>query len=157
MEPLNLFDNSVDIFVSIHPQYTERILEGEKTVELRRRFPNLNGSEGRLLIYSTTPVKSVMGYAEIEKVHYLPIEDLWAAFRNDAKIQEVTFWNYFKGLTHGYGVQLKNPIRFPTPLSIDYLKQNYGVIAPQSYRYLNQEHEVLFSAESTKNEDAAGH
>ena len=157
MEPLSLFDNSVDILVSIHPQYAERILEGEKTIELRRRFPDLDGFKGRLLIYSTTPVKSVIGYAEIEKVHYLPVEDLWAAFKDDAKIQETDFWNYFRGLTHGYGVQLKNPIKFSKPLSIDYLKKNYGMIAPQSYRYLNQKHEVLFSHESAKREDAAGH
>lgn len=151
------FYNPVDIFVSIHPQYAENILDGEKTIELRRRFPTLNGFKGRLLIYSTTPAKSVIGYAEIEDVHYLSIKDLWAYSKNEAKIQKSDFLVYFTGLTHGYGVQLKNPVRFSKPLSIKYLKQNYGMIAPQSYRYLNEEHEVLFSYEQAKHKDVVGY
>lgn len=157
MKSPDIFDNSVDIFVSIHPQYAEGILDGKKTIELRRRFPTLNGFKGRLLIYSTTPVKSVIGYAEIVDVHYLSIKDLWAEFKDEAQIQKIDFLDYFTGATHGYGVQLKNPIRFPKPLSIDYLKQNYGIIAPQSYRYLNEEHEALFSYENEKHKDVVGH
>jgi len=130
-----------DILISIHPRYAEKILKGEKTIELRRRFPKV---KGRLSIYSTSPVKSVVGYAEIEDVHYLPLKDLWTEFKDKAGIKEIDFLDYFTGLTHGYGVQIKNPIRFRYPLHIDYLKQNYGIGAPQSHRYLNEKHEGLF-------------
>ena len=155
MKTPDLFSESVDIFVSIHPQYAEKILDGIKTIELRRRFPSLNGFSGRLLIYSTTPVQSVIGYAEIEDVHYRTVNDLWLEFRKEAQIKKSDFLDYFTGTTHGYGIELKNPKRFTEPLSIDYLKENYGMIAPQSYRYLKEEHEALFSYADTQHENIA--
>jgi len=157
MKTPDLFNESLDIFVSIHPQYAEKILDGLKTIELRRRFPTLNGFTGRLLIYSTTPIKSVIGFAEIEDVHYLPIKELWAEYSKSAYISKSDFLEYFSGLTEGYAIELKNPQRFTEPLSIDYLKQNYGMIAPQSYRYLSEEHEALFSHERSNNKDASGY
>jgi predicted transcriptional regulator len=157
MKKPDLFNESIDIFLSIHPQYAEKILDGLKTIELRRRFPTLNGFAGRLLIYSTTPIKSVIGFAEIEDVHYLPIKELWSEYSKVAYIEKSDFLEYFKGLTAGYAIELKNPQRFVEPLSIDYLKQNYGMIAPQSYRYLNEEHEALFSHERSNNKDTSGY
>lgn len=157
MKNFELFTESIDIFVSIHPQYADKILDGLKTIELRRRFPTLDGFNGRLLIYSTTPVQSVIGFAEIEEVHHLPIKKLWSEFSKEAQIEKTDFLNYFTGVTHGYAVQLKNPKRFAEPLSIEYLKQNYGMIAPQSYRYLSEEHEALFSYEKSNNTVASRH
>ena len=157
MKKSDLFDESIDIFLSIHPQYAEKILDGLKTIELRRRFPTLNGFTGRLLIYSTTPIKSVLGFAEIEDVHYLPIKELWSEHSKSSHITKSNFLEYFSGLTHGYAIELKNPQRFIEPLSVEYLKQNYGMVAPQSYRYLKEEHEALFSYERSNNKDASGH
>lgn len=157
MKTPDLFNDSIDIFVSIHPQYAEKILDGIKTIELRRRFPTLNGFKGRLLIYSTTPIKSVIGFAEIEEVYHLPIKELWSEHSQSAYISRSDFLEYFSGLTDGYAIELKNPQRFAEPISIDYLKLNYGMIAPQSYRYLGEEHEALFSYEQSNNKDASGY
>jgi predicted transcriptional regulator len=151
MKHSDLFSETIDIFVSIHPQYADKILDGIKTVELRRRFPILNGLQGRLLIYSTTPVKSVIGYVEIEDVHYMPIKELWSEYSQFAHINKKDFLTYFSGVTGGYAVELKNPQRFNKPISIEYLKKNYGMIAPQSYRYLGEEHEALFAHEQSTN------
>src|SRR4051794_32919901 len=44
-----------DAIISIHPSYADAILAGEKTIELRRRIPNI--SQGaRLWIYATRPI-----------------------------------------------------------------------------------------------------
>ena len=143
MKNSNLFEESVDVFISIHPQYAEKILDGSKTIELRRRFPKLDG--GRLLIYSTTPEKSVIGFAEIKRVSYLPVRKLWTEFSHLTHIAKKDFAEYFSGITHGYAVSLKNPKKFKRPISAEYLKKEYGVIPPQSYRYLNETHKPLFS------------
>lgn len=57
MTTADLFQDYVDIFLSIHPQYANKILAGLKTIELRKRFPDLNGVKGRILIYATVPVQ----------------------------------------------------------------------------------------------------
>ena len=45
-----------DLLVSLHPRHASNILSGEKTVELRRRFPEQHTRGALALIYSTKPV-----------------------------------------------------------------------------------------------------
>ena len=48
-----------DVVLSIKPVYSEKILNGSKTVKLRRRFP-VSAPNGTLAyIYSTSPVKAI--------------------------------------------------------------------------------------------------
>lgn len=50
------------IIISIHPEYAEKILTGEKTYELRTRLPQ--DKPERMIIYATAPVSAVVGTAE---------------------------------------------------------------------------------------------
>jgi hypothetical protein len=56
-----------DAIISIHPGYADAILDGTKTIELRRRVPELaNGT--RFWIYATRPTAAVVGVATISDV-----------------------------------------------------------------------------------------
>ena len=57
-----------DLLVSLHPRHASNILSGEKTVELRRRFPEQHMRGALALIYSTTPVQAIVGVARIRHV-----------------------------------------------------------------------------------------
>ena len=57
-----------DLLVSLHPRHASNILSGEKTVELRRRFPEQHIRGALALIYSTTPVQAIVGVARIKHV-----------------------------------------------------------------------------------------
>jgi len=50
-----------EVILAIKPKYARTILDGTKTVELRKRFPQ--GIE-RIFLYATAPEKSIIGYAE---------------------------------------------------------------------------------------------
>ena len=148
MSPLLFYamkNQKIDIFISIHPSYAQKIMEGLKTVELRRKFPDFDTLNGRLLIYSTNPVKAAIGFAEIEDVHYMSVNQLWKKFSDEAQIEKPSFKKYFEGLKYGYAIQLKNPKVFNRPLSMEYLSENYGLVPPQSYRYLDNDLEGIFS------------
>jgi predicted transcriptional regulator len=147
----------IDVLISIHPFYASKIIEGLKTVELRRKFPELSDTPARMVIYSTHPVKSIIGYAEIDMVHRLSVNEIWKRFSDEAHIERADFNEYFFGLTHGYVVQLINPKKFKTPVPIDYIKENYGMIAPQSYRYLNEEHMSIFDYAGSKSKNHTGY
>ena len=149
--------SNIDVLISIHPLYASKIIDGLKTVELRRKFPDLNGASARMVIYSTHPVQSIIGYAEIDMVHKLPVKEIWKRFSDQAHIERNHFDEYFTGLSHGFVVQLKKPKKFKTPVPIDYIKENYGIIAPQSYRYLNEEHMSIFEYAVTKNKNHTGY
>jgi hypothetical protein len=44
-----------DILISIQPEYADQIMDGCKTVELRRRFVETLDQDTRLFIYSSNP------------------------------------------------------------------------------------------------------
>ena len=54
-----------DLLISLHPRHASNILSGEKTVELRRRFPEQRTRGALALIYSTAPVQAVVGVAPL--------------------------------------------------------------------------------------------
>ena len=69
------------LFISVKPKYANAILEGTKTVELRRTRPNL--PDGSLVIlYSSTPTRAVVGWAHLTGVREgTPIE-IWDRVRH---------------------------------------------------------------------------
>ena len=136
-----------DILVSIHPNYASKILTGEKTVELRRRFPEA-GTRGALaLIYSTSPVKAIVGLARIKHVLKLPVSRIWKEHGPAACVSRSEFYNYFSGVRHGFAILfvdvhlLKERITAPT------LFAKFGIVPPQSYRYVTDECVALLSDE----------
>ena len=66
-----------DIVISIKPEHARNIMEGRKTVELRRRFAK-GAAVGRwMLIYSSSPDKAIVGAAKLENVRRMAVEPLW--------------------------------------------------------------------------------
>ena len=50
------------ILMSIHPEYAEALLDGTKTVELRKS--PVAGDISHIVIYATAPVQRVLGWVE---------------------------------------------------------------------------------------------
>jgi predicted transcriptional regulator/DNA-binding XRE family transcriptional regulator len=130
-----LFRPNRDVVLSIRPQYSAKILEGKKTVELRRRFP-VSAPRGTVAyIYSTSPVRAMVGSAEIENVIKLPILDIWERFSNMAQIAESDFNNYFSGVEQGFALIIGNVRPFCRPINLAELRDRFGFEPPQSFLY----------------------
>jgi predicted transcriptional regulator len=124
--------------VSIHPMYASKIISGEKTVELRRRF-SLGISPGsRAYIYATNPVKAVIGWATVSGIERLNIETIKRRFKVRACITDTDFDTYFGGLEQGFAIELKEPYALLHPVSASELKLQSGFLPPQSYRYASE-------------------
>src|ERR1700732_3698628 len=95
-----------DFLVSIRPQYVAKILAGQKTVELRRRFPESVSVGKTVYIYSTSPVRAVVGCAKIEDVQRLPVSDIWKEYADAACISRRDFLDYFRGTKFGFAILL---------------------------------------------------
>jgi predicted transcriptional regulator/DNA-binding XRE family transcriptional regulator len=124
-----------DIVLSVKPAYAEKILEGTKTVELRRRFTLSDVKGITTYIYSTSPVRAMVGTAQIKNVSRLSIRELWKHHRRSASIPKRDFDAYFEGLNEGYAVQISNARPFPRRIELAELKERFGFSAPQSYLY----------------------
>lgn len=68
-----------NVIISIKPEYALKIISGEKTIEPRRKFPTDDIEDGIALIYASSPIQEIIGYAVIAKVKRLSINQLWKA------------------------------------------------------------------------------
>ncbi|MCM2505500.1 helix-turn-helix domain-containing protein [Aureimonas altamirensis] len=128
-----------DVVISIKPIYSEKILAGQKTVELRRRFPVSAPNGVIAYIYSSSPVKAIVGTVAIRDVLRLPIEQIWAEFESTAFIERPHFEKYFEGLAHGYALLFDEVRSFSRPLPLHELRQNFGFEPPQSFLYVKRD------------------
>ena len=134
-----LFRPQRDIIISIKPQYSENILVGRKTVELRRRFPT-SASRGTIAhIYSTSPVQAMVGCAEISDIIRLPVSEIWRVYGEDALIERRDFESYFTGLSEGVALKFTNIQQLPRQLNLSELRSRFGFEPPQSFLYAKPE------------------
>jgi predicted transcriptional regulator len=125
------------LFISVKPQYADAILDGRKTVELRRTRPNL--PDGSIVIlYSSTPTRAVVGWAQLIGVREgTPIE-IWDEYGAAAAIEELDYDAYFDGTDQAFALELDDIVaaRQPIPLSVI---RSIGIQPPQSWRYVPAE------------------
>lgn len=124
-----------NIIISIRPKYARKIIAGEKTVELRRRFPVESVKGGIALIYASSPVQEIIGYTVIKKVDHLPLDELWKKYHRQACVEESFFFEYFNGLNQGFALQLKSPVKLIKPVDINRMQCEFLLSVPQSFRY----------------------
>jgi len=133
------FRSQRDVVLSIRPQYSDKILEGKKTVELRRRFP-VSAPKGTLAyIYSTSPVRAMVGLADIKAVRRLPVQQLWVEFEKTAHIERDDFDRYFEGVDCGYALCFDRIRSFARPIPLSELRERFSFEPPQSFLYAKRD------------------
>lgn len=140
------------LLISLHPQHSQNILAGKKTIELRKVAPkhqlpellpsgkfNRNGilvpSFTQILIYETKPTAAIIGKVT-------PVEILehtcrqWHKFTNELCLSMYDIEEYLGGRC-GYGIKLKDPKEI-NPIPLVKMKE-LGIKPPQCYRYLSDD------------------
>ncbi len=129
------FRPSRDVVLSIKPYYTSLILEGRKTVELRRRFPVQMPSGTLAFLYSTTPEQALVGTALIKTVQKKPVKTIWSKFGKSACIDKGDFEAYFAGLDEGFVLQFEDVRSFSRVVGLKELRDRFSFEPPQSFLY----------------------
>jgi len=131
-------DSNQILLISVKPQYAKKILNGEKTIELRKTAPSKIKNGTILLIYVTSPIKQLWGYCQIENIIKDTPLELWNKVEKDACITKNDFFEYFKNYENGYGIVIKN-IKNIKPIELQNLKLNLsGFYPPQTYCYIDK-------------------
>lgn len=131
----SLFMPSNSILLSIRPKYAEKILEGSKTVELRRVRPIYIAKGSLAFMYVTSPVKSIVGAFKVDLVIEMNLRDLWKAVKSRAGISQKEFDSYFEGTCRGVGIFFSEIWLFSKLISLKDLKKKMDFQPPQSFRY----------------------
>ena len=126
------------LFFSIRPQYASAILNGDKTVELRRVKPAI--SQGAdVLIYASSPEMMLVGGATVDEVIVSTPGELWHQVGHRTGVSYTTLQTYFEGAKIACGIALKNVWSLQDPLSLTELRQRLpGFRPPQSYRFFEK-------------------
>jgi len=124
----------MDVLLSIKPKFAESIINGRKKYEFRKNaFSKRN--IGRVYIYSTNPIKKIVGIFRISKI----IEDkpinLWHHLKDEAGISEEDFFDYFKNREIGFALEIVEVEKFENPVDPKIMFPNF--VPPQSFCYIN--------------------
>ena len=120
------------VLLSIKPEYVEKIFSGIKKYEYRRSiFKNKNVDT--IIIYSTFPVKKIVGEFKIKKIVKDLPEKLWELAPENTGIDKEKFMQYFYDKKEGYAIEIGEIKRYKTPKLLEELSIKK---APQSFLYL---------------------
>ena len=126
-----------NLLLSIHVEYAMSIINGQKSIELRRRFPIFTKEDKKkIFIYACAPISKIIGECDLTEVKRFSLKALWDETKDHSMINYCLFKRYFKDCNFGFALYLKNPVKYNTNKT---LKEIFGKNEnpPQSYRYVS--------------------
>jgi len=124
------------LFLSLRPEFANKIISGVKTVEFRRTRPSVE--EGRpVILYAATPLMCIVGVGYIEKVVSASPTRLWEMFGSDGGISRERFRRYFYGLSRGHAITLTDVEGLDRVVELSEIRNSLpGFQPPQAFMYL---------------------
>lgn len=123
------------VLLSIKPEFAFKIFDGEKKYEFRKvifKNPDIR----TVVVYASSPVQQVIGEFEIDGILSSSPDEIWELTKKYSGISEMYFHEYFENRLVAHAIKIKNTKRYKKPMS---LKEDFNVLPPQSYLYLNEE------------------
>jgi predicted transcriptional regulator len=131
-----IFDQSRRLLVSLKPPFANAILNGTKSIELRRVRPRIE-IPTEALLYASSPTCAFVGICQVVDVLDYSPRGLWRLHGAKCGISHRDFSEYFDGSERAYGLVIANPERLSRPVSLGEIRSAWiGFQPPQSFRYL---------------------
>ena len=126
----------MNVLLSIKPKYVEEIMNGNKRYEFRKSIFRCREDVELVYIYSTSPVKKIVGVFTIETIIEDHPRNLWEKFKEFSGIGDEEFFSYFGRCKKGFAIGIGNVEVFEDPID----PKNFipGFVPPQSFRYVEQ-------------------
>lgn len=119
------------IILSINPEHVENIFNGNKKYEYRKN--KCKQDVDKIIIYSTYPVKKVVGEAKVEKILEDSPDKIWKITNKESGINVKFFEKYYEGRKKAVAYKLTDIIQYSQPVKLE----DYGLkVAPQSFAYI---------------------
>jgi predicted transcriptional regulator len=123
------------IFISVRPDYAFKIINKQKTIELRKNMPSVETGD-YLIIYATMPVKTVIGYAKIKKVFKTHPLKMWNEHSDKLGIDKKAFDKYYSGSKVSIGIEINSVTKLNTGIPLQKIKDVFpSFTPPQTYKY----------------------
>lgn len=121
------------ILMSIKTEYADKIFDGIKLYELRKK--PLKENVDTIIVYSSGKVKKVVGEFKIEKIIKDSPDKIWNLGEEVLGIDKKSFYEYFKHSKYAYAIKIKDVIKYDSPKELN----DFGINkAPQSFCYIKE-------------------
>jgi predicted transcriptional regulator len=125
----------MSILLSIKPKYADKIVEGKKRYEFRKT--KLDKTRvNYAYIYSTSPVKKIIGKIIIDDILEGNPKEIWDLCSKYSGISEDEYYKYFSDSKKAYALSIKH--FEPLKKEIDPYIELDNFIPPQSFYYINE-------------------
>lgn len=121
----------MNAILSVKPEFAEAILSGIKKVEFRKII--FKKEVEKVFLYSTSPIKKIVGYFTFDEIVKNSPQKLWEQFGEVGFISEDAFFKYFEDKEDGFSICINSTLKFT--YSIDPFKEIDNFIPPQSFCY----------------------
>lgn len=122
------------ILLSIKPKYVERILNGTKKFEYRKKIFK-NKDINTIVIYATKPVGKVVGEFSIREIIKDNPQKIWDLTNEYSGISKSSYDNYFHDVQEGFAIEINHFIRYKKGLELSEVSKKVKS-APQSFVYI---------------------
>lgn len=128
------------LLISIKTKYADKIFNGTKIYEFRRKSIGEKNINKKIYVYSSEKDRSIIGYITFDKIlkgnleYILDVTD----YKNDNDIKE-----YFKDCNECYALHISKTHKFSEPIKLETIRKiDSNFVIPQFYRYLKKDEPI---------------
>lgn len=124
------------VLLSVKPRFAAAILNGSKTVEIRRRAARLPAGT-TCLLYSTSPQCAIVGTVVVEQTITADADTLWDAWGPETALDRDEYDAYLTGSQRPCAIVIGEARALRVPIDLSELRRRHApFVTPQSYRFL---------------------
>ncbi|HEY9565496.1 MAG TPA: hypothetical protein VIR30_17145 [Nocardioides sp.] len=124
------------VLLSVRSPHVERLLDGSKTVEFRRRTWSVpDGSTA--LLYGSRNRRAIVGSLTITSTDVGSRTAMWKSYGDRSGLTRSEYWEYFAGASLAVAINVSNVRVLAEPLDLSELRRRRPTFhVPQSYRFI---------------------
>jgi len=124
----------MNVLLSIKPKYANQIINGNKRYEFRKSVFK-NRDLDMVYLYSSSPVKRIVGAFVIKDIIENHPKQLWNEYKDFSGVDEDDFFSYFRGKEKGFAIEIGEVKAFD-PLNPK--EHIHDFVPPQSFCYTDK-------------------
>ncbi|MGC5247424.1 ASCH domain-containing protein [Gordonia sp. DT219] len=123
--------------LSVHPRHVRNIVNGKKTIELRKTRPNVLPGQP-VVIYETFPMSAVVATCRVARIVVVDVADLQHSVLKDACVSAAEIERYFRGRDTAYLIHLEEVRVLRDPVRLNDIRRNRAFAPPQTWHFLDR-------------------
>lgn len=131
------WEKSKVAFLPVKPVYAEKLINGSKHFEFRRR--PMSADVTHIVVYASSPYKRILGIVHVSSVESGSVRSVWNRTRQSAGISRPEYFNYFAGASVAYVIAIDptKTLRLERCISPSEVEEDF--VIPQSFKYVDGE------------------